>query len=111
MKPTGTPMIAAGAPTPSSNSSSRRNSAVGALPTATTEPGSLSRHSSSAAADRVVPIRSASPGTFGSDSVHSTSLAAGKRLRVTPEAIMFASHRIGAPASSAARPDSTTSRL
>ena len=42
--------------------SSRRNSAVGALPIATTAPSSRSRHSSSAAALRVVPSRAASVG-------------------------------------------------
>ena len=48
-------MIAAGRGAPASSISSRRNSAVGALPIATTAPASRSRHSSSAAAERVVP--------------------------------------------------------
>ena len=109
MKPTGMPMTAAGRGAPSSIISSSRNSAVGALPTATTAPSIRSRHSSIAAALRVVPMRAASSGTDGSASVHSTSLPAGSRLRVTPLATMLASHRIGAPARSAARPFATTS--
>ena len=83
---------------PSSISSSSRNSAVGALPIATTAPSRRSRHSSSAAAVRVVPRRAASSGTRGSRSVQMTSLPAGSRRRVTPEATIVASHRIGAPA-------------
>ena len=54
-KPTGMPRIAAGFGAPASSISSRRNNAVGALPMATTAPPSRSRHSSSAAAERVVP--------------------------------------------------------
>ena len=54
-KPTGMPTTQAGAGAPSSSSSSSRNSAVGALPIATTAPPSLSRHNSIAAAVRVVP--------------------------------------------------------
>src|SRR4051812_41755807 len=45
-KPTGMPRIAAGFGAPASSSSSRRNSAVGALPMATTAPASLWPHSS-----------------------------------------------------------------
>ena len=55
MKPTGMPSTAAGRGAPASISSSRWNSAVGALPIATTAPSSRSPHSSSAAALRVVP--------------------------------------------------------
>ena len=83
--------------------SSRWNSAVGALPIATTAPARCGRHSSSAAADRVVPIAAASAGTAGSWSGHSTALPAGRRARVIPSLTMRASHRIGAPAASAAR--------
>ena len=54
--PTGMPRIAAGFGAPASSISSRRNSAVGALPMATTAPASRSIHSSSAAAERVVPV-------------------------------------------------------
>ena len=46
--------------------SSRRNSAVGALPIATTAPSSRSPHRSTAAAERVVPSRAASAATAGS---------------------------------------------
>ena len=42
-------------------------------------------------------------GTRGSRSVQTTSLPAGSRARVTPEATIAASQRIGAPARSAAR--------
>ena len=45
----------------------------------------------------------ASAGTDGSPSVQMTSLPAGSRRRVMPEATICASHSIGAPASSAAR--------
>ena len=51
------PTIAAGRGAPSSSISSRRNSAVGALPMATTAPPSRSAQRSSAAAERVVPRR------------------------------------------------------
>ena len=60
-------------------------------------PSSRSRHSSSAAAERVVPSFAASAGTRGSRSVQITSLPAGSRARVTPCATISASHRIGAP--------------
>ncbi len=108
MKPTGIPMTAAGRGAPSSIISRRRKREVGALPIATTEPSRRSRHSSMAAALRVVPIRAARSGTDGSARVHTTSLSAGSRLRVTPLATMLASHRIGAPARSAARALATT---
>ena len=95
-------MIAAGGGAPSATSSSARNSAVGALPTTTSEPASRSRQSSSAAAVRVVSSSAASAGTRGSPSVQTTSLPAGSRERVTPEATIRVSHRTGAPAWSAA---------
>src|SRR5690554_2101953 len=54
-KPTGQPMMAAGdGQSGSSIISSRRNRAVGALPMATSAPARCGRHSSSAAAERVV---------------------------------------------------------
>ena len=49
------------------------------------------------------PARRPAPGTAGSASVHTTSLSAGSRLRVTPLATICASQRIGAPARSASR--------
>ena len=71
---------------------------------ATTAPSSRSRHSSSAAALRVVPSccgqRRDPRGRAG---VQTTSLSAGSRARVTPEATICASQRIGAPARSASR--------
>src|SRR6202043_2262885 len=68
-KPTGMPRIAAGFGAPASSNSSRRNSAVGALPMATTAPANFSPQSSMAAAERVVPSFSASAGTRASWSV------------------------------------------
>src|SRR5699024_2077852 len=62
MNPTGQPTTAAGLGAPAAIISSRWNSAVGALPIATTAPSSRSRHSSSAAAERVVPSSAASAG-------------------------------------------------
>ena len=103
MKPTGTPMIAAGRGAPSSSISSRWNRAVGALPIATTAPSSRSPHRETAAAERVVPISRASAGTRSSRSRQTTSLSFGSRARVTPDATMWASVRIGAPDSSAPR--------
>ncbi len=108
MNPTGTPSTAAGLPAPSLTSSSSRNRAVGALPTATTAPSSRSRHSSSAAALRVVPSLRARSGTRGSPSMQSTSFPAGRRPRVTPDATMFASHSTGAPDRRAFRAADTT---
>lgn len=67
-----------------------------------------SRHSSIAAALRVVPSFAARSGTAGSDRVQMTSLSAGSRLRVTPLATMATSHRIGAPERSARRASATT---
>ena len=47
-------------------------------------------------------------GRLGEDIARgATVLSAGRRLRVIPEATMVASHRTGAPASSAARPEAT----
>src|SRR5215472_3251551 len=106
-KPTGIPRIADGFGTPASSSSSRRNKAVGALPIATTAPARRSAQSSSAAAERVVPILSASTGTRGSRNVHTTSLRAGSRARVIPCATISASQRIGAPLVSAFRAAAT----
>src|SRR5262249_55193839 len=54
-KPTGMPRTAAGLGAPASISSNKRNSAVGALPIATTAPARFSPHRSIAAAVRVVP--------------------------------------------------------
>src|SRR5579863_3529348 len=103
-KPTGQPMIAAGRGQDSSSSMFRSwNSAVGALPMATTAPSRCGRHSSNAAAERVVPIACASAATAGSLSVQITALAAGRRARVTPSETIRASHRMGAPSCNAAR--------
>ena len=55
--------------------SRRRNSAVGALPMATTAPAMRAPHSSTAAALRVSPICFASAATDGSPSVQITSLS------------------------------------
>ena len=68
-------MMAAGLGAPASSRSSRRNSAVGALPMATTAPDSRSIHKSSAAAERVVESFVASSGTRGSFSVQMTVVA------------------------------------
>ena len=102
MKPTGTPITAAGRGAPCSISSSRRKSAVGALPTATTEPSScvspeLQRRRRARRAELGGQLRDA----CGSESVQTTSLPAGRRERVTPEATIEVSHRIGLPACSA----------
>src|SRR5262249_35673897 len=107
-KPTGMPRIAAGLGAPASSISSKRNKAVGALPTATTAPPRRSRHNSSAAAERVVSSSSASRATCGSRSVQTTPLCAGRRARVTPCAAISESHRMGAPRASAARAVPTT---
>src|SRR6267154_1933115 len=101
-KPTGMPITAAGGATSGScRISSRRNSAVGALPITTTDPASCSRHNSTAAAVRVVPSETASADTRGSDSVQITALSAGSRALVTPWATIWVSQRIGAPARNA----------
>src|SRR5579875_2479972 len=101
-KPTGTPITAAGRGAPAASSSSRRKRAVGALPIAISAPPSRSRHSSTAAAVRVVRSSRASGPTRASCNMHSTSLLAGRRARVTPAATISVSHRIGAPPRSAA---------
>ena len=49
-----------------------------------------------------MPISAASSAVAGSRSVQTTSFPAGSRARVTPCATISASHRIGAPAPSAA---------
>jgi len=77
-KPTGVAMIAAGRGAPPASSSSRWNSAVGALPITTMLRSSRGRHSSTAAAERVVPSVRASSGTRGSLSVTTGSSPAGR---------------------------------
>src|SRR6202048_2721037 len=102
-KPTGRPITAAGGATPGScKISSRRNSAVGALPITTTDPTNCSLHNSIAAAVRVVPSSAASAATRGSDSVQITALPAGSRAFVMPWATIWASQNTGAPRRSAA---------
>ena len=54
IKPTGKPSTSAGSGAPSARISSNRKSAVGALPIATIAPDRCGRHSSTAAAERVV---------------------------------------------------------
>lgn len=98
-------MIAAGrGQSGSSSMVSRWKSAVGALPIATSAPARCGRHSSSAAAERVVPICLARSGTEGSRKVQITGLSVGSRARVTPSLTICASHRIAAPFASARRP-------
>ena len=101
-KPTGPPSTETGAGTPSSMSSSNRNSAVGALPIASTAPSMRSAHNSTPAAERVVSRRFARSAALGSATRDTTSLAAGNRAAVIPAATIDESHRIGAPAASAA---------
>src|SRR5215472_19155794 len=72
-KPTGKPRIRAGFGAPSAIISSRRNSAVGALPIATTAPAKCGRHSSTAAAERVVPRAFASSSISGLRKVQMTA--------------------------------------
>jgi len=74
-----------------------------ALPMATMAPSRCGRHSSSAAAERVLRMVAASAGTRGSSSVQMTALAAGRRVRVMPSETMRASHSTGAPFCKAAR--------
>ena len=62
-----------------------------------------------AAAVRVVWSSRARSGVRGSPRRHTTSLSTGSRRRVTPEATIVASHRMGAPACSAARARVTAS--
>src|SRR4029078_3330590 len=59
------PMMAAGIGAPASMNSNKRNSAVGALPMATSAPSRRSRQRSSAAAERVVPRSGAKAGAPG----------------------------------------------
>ena len=99
--PTGKPRIAAGFGQPSSNRSIRWNSAVGALPMATTAPSRSSRHNSTAAAERVVPSSLARSPASGLLRVTTTRLSDGRNPRVMPAATMVQSQRIGAPPSSA----------
>src|SRR6185312_8132626 len=90
--PTGPPSTAAGVGAPSSRSSSSRNSAVGALPMATTAPPRRSAHRSTPAADRVDPSRSASSGARSSATSETTWLSAGSRDLVIPAATIDESH-------------------
>src|ERR1700730_12655845 len=93
-KPTGMPITAAGGATSGScRISSKRNNAVGALPINTTDSHSRSRHSSTAAAVRVVPRATASAGTRGSDIVQTTALSAGSRALVMPWATIWTSQK------------------
>src|SRR3954452_4696624 len=82
--PTGIPMTAAGRGPPSTISSSRWNSAVGALPIATTAPARSGDHSDTAAAERVVRQARASSGTRGSSSRQRIWLSLGSLRRVIP---------------------------
>ena len=100
--PTGPPSTDTGAGTPSSISSSNRNSAVGALPIAKTAPAIRSAHNSTPAAERVVLRRCARSAAPGSATKDTTSLAAGSRAAVMPAATIEESQRMGAPAASAA---------
>ena len=77
---------------------------------ATTAPSSRSRHSSSAAAVRVVPSsRGQRRACAGRAACRRRRCPAGSRARVTPEATICASQRIGAPASQRRRgPRATT---
>ncbi len=103
MKPTGQPMIAAGRGAPAISISIRWNSAVGALPMATTAPSRWGSQSETAAALRVVPHDFASSGTCSSRRKQRTSLSAGSRPAVMPIATMWASQRMSAPSISAVR--------
>ncbi len=76
---------------------------------ATTAPASAGRHSSTAAAERVVPCRRARSRTCGSCRTQITRLPAGNRARITPAAVIRQSAMTGAPAASAARPAAATS--
>src|SRR5439155_8984942 len=107
-KPTGKASNKAGRGAPAASRSSRWNKAVGALPMATTAPACASPHSSTAAAERVVPMRWANAGTAGSSSRQITLLPADRRRRWMPAATMEESQRMAAPRPSASRPASTT---
>ena len=96
------PMIAGGRAAPSSSISSRRNSAVGALPMATTRAvqpiaPQLQRGGAARIADLGRERRHARLGERADDLIF-----AGSRARVTPCATILASQRIGAPLRSAA---------
>src|SRR6185437_4776263 len=90
-KPTGNPSTSAGRGAPAAIISRRWNSAVGALPMATTAPASIGRHNSTAVAERVVARRRASPATRRSSSVQMTPFFAGNRARAMPAATIPAS--------------------
>jgi hypothetical protein len=78
---------------------------------ASTAPPSRSAHRSTAAADRVVPVRSARSSALVSATSDTTSLSAGSRDFVIPAATIEESHNTGAPATSAAWVLATTSSL
>ena len=78
---------AAGAEAPSSINSSRRNSAVGALPIASTAPASRSAHSSTPAAERVLCRRAATPAARGSATSDTTSLPASENHIAFPASV------------------------
>jgi len=96
IKPTGNPKITAGGSTPSASISSNRNRVVGALPTATTAPASCGLQNSTAAAESVVSILSASGAHSGWLFQHLTSLFADRRERIIPSATILESHKTGA---------------
>ena len=98
-KPTGKARIAAGrTPGASASISINRNNAVGALPMAITESCKCSRHSATAAAERVVRSRCWISRVRGSFRVHSTVFPAGSRARLMPEATISQSTSTRAPA-------------
>src|ERR1700722_3634473 len=88
-KPTGKPSTSAGIGAPSAIISSRWNSAVGALPIATMAPAKCSRHSSTAAAERVVSWCRAISAARESPRVQTISFAAGNRLAMIPAATIL----------------------
>ena len=75
---------------------------------ASTAPPSRSAHNSTPAAERVLSRRAANSAARGSATSETTSLPAGSRAAVMPAATIDESHRIGAPAASAAWVASTT---
>ena len=92
-------------PAPAATSSSRRKSAVGALPITTTAPLRLPAESSMPAAARVCPLcaaRSAAPG-HSIEPRRALRRLSGSAIR-RPAATILTSQRIVAPATSAARP-------
>src|SRR5580704_9262185 len=84
--PTGKPRIKAGLAAPSASISSNRNSAVGALPIATTAASRWGHHRSTAAAERVVRRSAAIFATAGSRSVQMIRFRAGSRASMMPAA-------------------------